>query len=100
MDQAGKGEIDLLDLQEVELLTHAAKAPEFVLVELQRCRHAQRTPLTPVELDVRTRLAGPRHALSLAFTVEGMDATTVIRDYLTLGLRFDRVEEGYVDSFT
>ena len=29
-----------------------------------------------------------------------MDATTVIRDYLTLGLRFDRIEEGYVDSFT
>jgi hypothetical protein len=29
-----------------------------------------------------------------------MDATTVIRDYLKLGLRFDRVEEGYVDSFT
>lgn len=29
-----------------------------------------------------------------------MDATTVIRDYLLLGLRFDRIEEGYVDSFT
>jgi hypothetical protein len=29
-----------------------------------------------------------------------MDATTVIREYLTLGLRFDRIEEGYVDSFT
>lgn len=29
-----------------------------------------------------------------------MDATTVIREYLLLGLRFDRVEEGYVDSFT
>ena len=29
-----------------------------------------------------------------------MDATTVIREYLMLGLRFDRVEEGYVDSFT
>lgn len=29
-----------------------------------------------------------------------MDATTVIREYLKLGLRFDRVEEGYVDSFT
>ncbi len=25
---------------------------------------------------------------------------TLIRDYLMLGLRFDRVEEGYVDSFT
>jgi hypothetical protein len=30
----------------------------------------------------------------------GMDATTLIREYLLLGLRFDRVEEGYVDSFT
>jgi hypothetical protein len=29
-----------------------------------------------------------------------MDATTVIREYLLLGLRFDRVEDGYVDSFT
>lgn len=29
-----------------------------------------------------------------------MDATTVIREYLLLGLRFDRVEEGYVDSYT
>lgn len=29
-----------------------------------------------------------------------MDATTVIREYLLLGLRFDRIEEGYVDSFT
>lgn len=29
-----------------------------------------------------------------------MDATTVIDDYLVLGLRFDRIEEGYVDSFT
>ena len=25
---------------------------------------------------------------------------TLIRDYLMLGLRFDRIEEGYVDSFT
>ena len=29
-----------------------------------------------------------------------MDAATVIREYLLLGLRFDRIEEGYVDSFT
>jgi hypothetical protein len=29
-----------------------------------------------------------------------MDATTAINDYLKLGLRFDRIEEGYVDSFT
>ncbi|KUI47392.1 hypothetical protein AU198_23535 [Mycobacterium sp. GA-1199] len=29
-----------------------------------------------------------------------MDASTVIREYLLLGLRFDRVEQGYVDSFT
>ena len=30
----------------------------------------------------------------------GMDSATLIREYLLLGLRFDRVEEGYVDSFT
>ncbi|UUO02860.1 DUF885 domain-containing protein [Mycolicibacterium novocastrense] len=29
-----------------------------------------------------------------------MDASTVIREYLLLGLRFERVEQGYVDSFT
>src|SRR5262249_51357654 len=56
------------------------------------------------ELHVGARLAQPRHGLSLAFTVEamdlGMDSATVIREYLLLGLRFDRIEEGYVDSFT
>ncbi|MDT5076364.1 MAG: hypothetical protein QOJ80_1001 [Mycobacterium sp.] len=31
---------------------------------------------------------------------KAMDVTTLIREYLLLGLRFDRVEEGYVDSFT
>lgn len=30
----------------------------------------------------------------------GTDSDTLIREYLLLGLRFDRVEEGYVDSFT
>ncbi|MBI3692229.1 MAG: DUF885 domain-containing protein [Mycolicibacterium aromaticivorans] len=29
-----------------------------------------------------------------------MQPGTLIRDYLTLGLRFDRIEDGYVDSFT
>ncbi len=29
-----------------------------------------------------------------------MDSHTAIREYLLIGLRFDRVEEGYVDSFT
>jgi hypothetical protein len=29
-----------------------------------------------------------------------MNAATLIREYLVLGLRFDRIEEGYVDSFT
>jgi hypothetical protein len=29
-----------------------------------------------------------------------MDAAMLIREYLLLGLRFDQVEEGYVDSFT
>ena len=30
----------------------------------------------------------------------GLSNSTLIREYLLLGLRFDRVEEGYVDSFT
>jgi hypothetical protein len=30
----------------------------------------------------------------------GMGSATLIREYLMLGLRFDRIEEGYVDSFT
>lgn len=29
-----------------------------------------------------------------------MDPGTLIREYLLLGLRFDRIEEGYVDSYT
>ena len=29
-----------------------------------------------------------------------MESAALIRDYLLLGLRFDRIEEGYVDSFT
>ncbi|OBK79531.1 DUF885 domain-containing protein [Mycobacterium sp. 1274761.0] len=29
-----------------------------------------------------------------------MGSATLIREYLMLGLRFDRIEEGYVDSFT
>ena len=29
-----------------------------------------------------------------------MESDTLIREYLLLGLRFDRIEEGYVDSFT
>ncbi len=29
-----------------------------------------------------------------------MDPGTLIREYLLLGLRFDRIEDGYVDSFT
>ncbi|MDV3132172.1 DUF885 domain-containing protein [Mycobacterium sp. 29Ha] len=30
----------------------------------------------------------------------GLSNSTLIREYLMLGLRFDRVEDGYVDSFT
>uniref|UniRef100_A0A5Q5BPA5 DUF885 domain-containing protein n=2 Tax=unclassified Mycobacterium TaxID=2642494 RepID=A0A5Q5BPA5_MYCSS len=33
-------------------------------------------------------------------SVAGMEPDTLIREYLLLGLRFDRVEDGYVDSFT
>lgn len=33
-------------------------------------------------------------------SVAGMEPDTLIREYLLLGLRFDRIEEGYVDSFT
>lgn len=29
-----------------------------------------------------------------------MDSATLIREFVLLGLRFDRIEEGYVDSFT
>ena len=29
-----------------------------------------------------------------------MEPDRLIREYLLLGLRFDRIEEGYVDSFT
>lgn len=33
-------------------------------------------------------------------SVGGMQPAALIRDYLMLGLRFDRIEEGYVDAFT
>lgn len=33
-------------------------------------------------------------------SVSGMEPDTLIREYLLLGLRFDRIEDGYVDSFT
>jgi hypothetical protein len=33
-------------------------------------------------------------------SVADMEPDTLIREYLLLGLRFDRVEDGYVDSFT
>ena len=33
-------------------------------------------------------------------SVAAMDPEILIREYLLLGLRFDRVEEGYVDSYT
>ncbi|MDT5227129.1 MAG: hypothetical protein QOH94_922, partial [Mycobacterium sp.] len=31
---------------------------------------------------------------------DGVDADALIREYLLLGLRFDRIESGYVDAFT
>ena len=35
-----------------------------------------------------------------AVTVNGMESAELVRQYLMLGLRFDRVESGYVDAFT
>src|SRR6478672_4178368 len=100
VDQPSQRQVDLFDLQQVQLLAETPQRQHLVFGQLHRRRHAQGAPLTPVELHVGARLAQPRHALSLAFTVEAMDATTLIREYLLLGLRFDRIEEGYVDSFT
>jgi hypothetical protein len=37
---------------------------------------------------------------SVAVSVIAMESDTLIREYLLLGLRFDRIEDGYVDSFT
>src|SRR5579875_977236 len=43
-------------------------------------------------------------ALSLAgaarIALTGMEPDSLIRDYLLLGLRFDRIESGYVDAYT
>ena len=39
-------------------------------------------------------------AISLAASVDRVTPDQLIREYLMLGLRFDRIEEGYVDSFT
>src|SRR5882724_7423347 len=100
MDQPGQRQVDLFDLEQVDLLAETAQLDELCLGQLQRRRHTQRLPLTPVELHVGARLAQPRHGISLAVSVVAMDSGTLIREYLLLGLRFDRIEEGYVDSFT
>src|SRR5690349_22349896 len=104
MDQPGQRQVDLFDLQQVDGLAQTAQPDQLGFGEFQRGRHTQRAPLGPVELHIWARLAGPRHVVSLASNVvgmnAGMDSGTLIREYLLLGLRFDRVEEGYVDSFT
>ena len=100
VDQPGQRQVDLFDLEQIEFLAQTTQLEHFVFAQLQRCRHSKGTPLTPVELHIGTRLAQPRHAPSLAVSVGAMEPGTLIREYLLLGLRFDRVEEGYVDSFT
>ncbi len=66
VDQTGQRQIDLFDFQQVELLAHTAQTQQFMSSEFQGSRHTQCAPLAPVELDVGTRLARPRHAPSLA----------------------------------
>ena len=100
VDQPGQRQVDLFDLEQVEFLAETAQLEHFVFGQLHRRRHAQRAPLTPVELHIGARLAQPRHGVSLAVSVVAMEPGTLIREYLLLGLRFDRIEEGYVDSFT
>ena len=43
-------------------------------------------------------LSGAERTASLPLS--GMEPAALVREYLLLGLRFDRIEEGYVDSFT
>ncbi|MFY9920339.1 MAG: DUF885 domain-containing protein, partial [Mycobacterium sp.] len=100
MDQPGQRQVNLFDLEQVDFLADTAQLDELFLGQLQRRGHTQRPPLSPVELHVGARLAQPRHGISLAVSVFAMDSGTLIREYLLLGLRFDRIEEGYVDSFT
>ena len=100
MDQPGQRQVDLFDLEQVDLLAETPQPDQLVLGQLQRRRHSQCAPLTPVELHVRAGFAQPRHGHSLAVSVVAMEPGTLIHEYLMLGLRFDRVEEGYVDSFT
>ncbi|MGH3525385.1 MAG: DUF885 domain-containing protein, partial [Mycobacterium sp.] len=38
--------------------------------------------------------------MALADVEPSKEAAALIREYLLLGLRFDRVESGYVDAFT
>jgi hypothetical protein len=48
-------------------------------------------------------LTAVRHGVDAgvaAGSVGDMEPATLIREYLLLGLRFDRIEEGYVDAFT
>ena len=70
VDQPCKRQIDLFDLEQVDLLTETAQLDQLVLGQLQRCRHAQRAPLTPVELHVGlgSLSRGMRSVLQLAWS--------------------------------
>lgn len=51
----------------------------------------------------RTRTGGVVHWLftrSVTLVSDSMNADSFVRDYLTLGLKFDRLEEGFVDAYT
>ena len=61
--------------------------------------------LAGLETELRrtaTALAVAQAEYEKAYTAiyEHMNAATLIREYLLLGLRFNRVEDGYVDSYT
>ena len=114
VQQSGQRQVDLFDFEHVDLLTETAQPDQFLFGEGQRRRLPQRAPLTSVELHVGARLAQPRHScqscsigprcsgwgeFSTCGYVCDVKAADLIREYLLLGLRFDRVEPGYVDSY-
>jgi len=100
VDQPSQRQINLFDLEQVDLFTEPAQADQLLFGELERSRHPQRPPLSSVELHIRAGFAQPRHGISVAVSVKAMEPDHLIREYLLLGLRFDRIEEGYVDAFT
>ena len=77
VEQAREGEVDLLDLVEVDAVTEAAQAREVGVIEVERVVLAQPGPRGPVELDVGRRDDGAVGAVVAVAPAARVPAGTV-----------------------